>query len=137
MILRAILLIVSCVALLSAEDAWEKVRALKTGTELRIYKRGATAPVLARSDDVTDENLLVVVKNSQIAISKDEIDRVDARRAGSRRVTTESHSETIDPSTHVERPQQRLGPTTSSGSSVNFGSKPDFDTIYRRTPSAK
>jgi hypothetical protein len=57
-----------------ADDEWTKVRSLKTGAELRVYKKGSTQPVSAQMDELTDENLVVIVKKTQTAIPKDQID---------------------------------------------------------------
>jgi len=51
-----------------AEDGWAKVRQLKSGAELRIFKKNAKQPLLAKMDEANDENLIVVLKNEQVAI---------------------------------------------------------------------
>jgi hypothetical protein len=81
-------------ALFAADDPWTKVRELKSGTELRIYKRNAKQPLLAKMDQATEESLVIVVKNEQVAVPKEEIDRVDHRPAGGSRVTRESTTKT-------------------------------------------
>ena len=118
--LGALLLLLGAVLAFAAEDPWTKVRELKSGTELRIYKRGVKQPVAARMDELTNDNLIVVVKNEQVAISRDEIDRVDYRPAqtGSR-VKTETKVTRNEPD-----------PRPSSGLAIH--SKPGFETIYRR-----
>ncbi|HLK69907.1 MAG TPA: hypothetical protein VKU19_41040 [Bryobacteraceae bacterium] len=121
-------------AAFAADDPWAKVRDLKSGTELRIYKKGAAQPVLAKSADVTDDNLVVLVKNEQIAIAKDLIDRIDYRPQGGR-ATTETKTKTTDPD-YTPGPMNRGAavPGTSSSTSVGIGSKPDFEVLYRRPP---
>src|SRR5262245_39417315 len=76
-----------------ADNPWATVRALKTGTELRVYRKNAKQPILAKLAEATDENLVVIVKNEQTAIAKDEIDRIDFRplQSGSR-VTKETRT---------------------------------------------
>ncbi len=117
-----------------AENPWDKVKELKSGTELRIYKKGV--PILAAMDEATDDRLLVVVKNEQMAIDRDDIERVDAR-ARSSRVTKETRT-TMDttsnpPSVGPQPRGSRPGaPGSSSGASYGVGSKPDFETVYRR-----
>lgn len=105
----------------AGEDAWVKVRELKSGTELRIQKRGSTQPLLAQMGDATEENLVVIVKNEQVAIPKEQIDRIDYRpiKPGGR-ATKESREEV-------------KGTSSSVTSGISIGSKPDFETIYRRT----
>ena len=124
----------------AADDPWAKVRDLKGGTELRIYKKGTAQPVLAKSDDVTDDNLIVVVKNEQVAIPKDQIDRIDYRptKPGGR-LTTETKSTPTEPDTTPGPPGHGSRvPGTSTSTNVGIGSKPDFELIYRRpTPPPK
>jgi hypothetical protein len=129
-------------ALLSsgAEDPWTKVRAIKSGSELRIYKREAKQPVMATFDEATDERIVVVVKNEQVSISKDDIDRLDARPKSGRPVTRESKVTTSAPGNPAPTDQRPgggpPGPSQSVSSGVSFGSKPDFETVYRRLPAA-
>jgi hypothetical protein len=126
------------IALFGADNPWNKVKDLKTGVELRIFKTGAKQPILAMMDEATDERLVIVVKKEQMAIDKDQIDRIDWRPPGSPgRVTKETLTKN-DPPGQVAGPAPRGGgssggPSTSSSSSVSIGSKPDFETIYRRT----
>ncbi len=135
MYLRAALLLLVGVAGWSADPAWTKVRTLKSGTEVRIFRRGMHQTLVAKLDEATDENLIIVVKNEQQAIPKDQIDRLDYRPHGSR-VTKESRV-TNDSPTEPEVGPRAAGAGTSSSTSVEFGSKPDFETIYRRPPPAK
>jgi hypothetical protein len=79
-----------------AGDAWTKVRALKTGGELRVFEKGATQPILAQMDELTDENLVVIVKKTQMAIPKEQIDRVDARPAGGGAKTDTTSKQSVD-----------------------------------------
>ena len=141
--LRILLCALLALAAYGADNPWNKVKELKTGTELRIFKTGARQPILATMDEATDDRLVIVVKKEQMAIDKDQIDRVDYRppKSGGR-VTTENRT-TNDPPGQTAGPAPRGatggGPSTSTSSSLNVGSKPDFETIYRRTsaPPAK
>lgn len=122
----------------AADSAWDKVRDLKTGTELRIYKKGVSKPVMATSDEVTADRLVVVVKNKEIAIDKADIDRIDFRPLRPHgRVTKETHTTTSDSTqtTPVGPVPQgaSAGPATSTSTTFSSQSKPDFETIYRRT----
>jgi hypothetical protein len=133
-------LLVSLAAAWGAEDAWSKVKALKTGTEIRIYKKGSMQPILAQMDELTDENLIIIVKKTQTAIARDEIDRVDARPAGGRVSTETTTKETTpDAKSASAQPSPSHGPDvpgTSTNTSVNIGSKPDFEVVYRRPTGA-
>lgn len=122
------------------EDPWQKVIDLKSGSEVRVIKKGAAAkPVLGVFDEANSERIVVVVKNEQIAIPKDEIDRLDARPKGGSRVTRESKSTTNMPMDRptAANPTDRMRPTppnstSSTSSGVTIGNKPDFETVYRR-----
>lgn len=119
----------------AATDPWAKVRDLKTGTELRIFKKGSTRPVTATLDEANDENLIVVVKNEEIAISRDDIDRLDYRPSQTTAPIRETRSTATGPEGTMPSPQGHPGgPSTSTSTSYGFGSKPDFQTIYRRPP---
>ena len=51
------------VILHAADDPWAKVKAIKGGTELRVYKKGSSQPLLVKMGDATDESLIIVIKN--------------------------------------------------------------------------
>ncbi len=122
-----VLLLLACVAGFAADD-WVKVKALKTGSDLVIFKKGATQSISAQFGDLTDDNLIVIVKKTETAIPRDQIDRIDARPPSGSRVTKEKTTkETVNPDGTT---------STSSGGGLNIGSRPDFETVYRRLPSA-
>ena len=122
-------------ALLLGADNWTKVQDLKSHSELRVYKKGVREPINATFDEANEERIVVVVKNRQIAIPKEEIDRIDARPAKTpRKVNVDSTVTQTDPDL---RPHPNPGipvPGTSSSSNVSFGGgdRPGFETIYRR-----
>ena len=128
---------VAVAAMAANPDPWAAVTKVKSGTEIRVWKKGSMQPILGRFDEADNERLILVVKNEEIAIPKEQVDRLDARpaQAGSR-VTVEGKNTTDDPQAAHEPPigmhsQPVVG--TSSSSSVNVTGKPDFETVYRRT----
>jgi hypothetical protein len=139
------LLVMSLLAGLAsaADDPWAKVRELKSGSELKLWKKGASQPVDAVYDQLTEEKLLVVMKNEQVAIPLEGVDRIDARP--STKGTKPKAESTV--SRDVERPERAAAPprsmregqpgapTMSSSTSMSWG-KPGFETVYRRGPSA-
>jgi len=131
---RLLLLVLAAATAFAADDPWAKVKDLKTGTELRIFKKGSMQPVLAQMGELTDDNLVVVVKKEQTAIPRDQIDRIDSRppQPGGR-VKATSETKATDPDNRPLPPvsgSQTPGQSTTSG--LVIGSKPDFETIYRR-----
>jgi hypothetical protein len=138
------LFLLACGAALAvaADDPWAKVKEIKSGSELRVYKKGAAQPLLVKMDEATDERLVIVNKNEQVAIAREDIERIDARPSGRRSVTKESKttvSDTnADPKSAIPGPNPtRPGPTSSSSTSYSIGGKPDFETVYRRPPMGK
>jgi hypothetical protein len=130
---RLLIVFLAASAAFAADDPWAKVKDLKSGTELRIYKKGNALPVLAKSDDVTQDNLIVVVKNEEIAIAKDMVDRIDYRPYKSSRVISETKSKPTDPDPIPAPPgRESAVPGTSSSTSIGVASKPDFELLYKR-----
>jgi len=135
---RYLLLLLAAVTVaVCAEDPWTEVTKLKSGTEIRVLKKGSTQPVIGKFDEADDVRLVLVVKNEQMAIPKGQIDRVDARpEPGASRVKVESKTTTDDPQAAREpavgmNAQPAVGSSTTSGLSI--GGKPDFETVYRRS----
>lgn len=133
--IRNLALLFSAAALFAAaENSWDKVKELKSGTEIRIVRQGVAQPIEAKLDEAREDSIVVVVKNEQKAIPKDEIVRLDARPKGGSRVTTETTTKTERPDARPQAtPQSRPpvpGQSTSSG--VSIGGKPGYETVYRR-----
>lgn len=121
----------------AADDPWAKVKAIKSGTEIRVYKKGSAQPLVVKMDEATDERLIFVNKNEQTSLAKEDIDRLDARPNNKRVVTRETTEKqgdsTTDPRSAIPGPTpNRPGPTGSSGTNYSIGGKPDFETVYRR-----
>lgn len=118
-------------------DPWAKVSQLRTGQELRIMRSGSTQPLVAKMDELTDESLVVIVKDRQTSIPRQSIERIDARplSKGSR-VSRESKTKTTYPENMGHPPTtlggQDTGPSTNSSSTFSIGPKPDFETVYRK-----
>ena len=135
--------LLALLTVIAAGDDWKKLSELKTGTDLKIYERGSTQPRQAKFSDFTDDSLLVLVKNTEVAIPKDKIDRIDCRSPRKSGMKVDSQVKQDNPA--QASPADRQGPTqplhTDSGlpsystsSNVSFGSG-DYWTIYRRAAS--
>jgi hypothetical protein len=135
---RIALLILMGTVLWGADNPWAKVRELKSRSELRIYKKGAREPLMATLDEVTEDRILIVVKNEQMSVPKDDIDRLDARPAGktSSRIVKETTVKTTEPdyTPHLPRGPEVPGESYNTSVSRSSSSKPDFETVYRRPP---
>ena len=131
------IVLLAAVTAFAADDPWTKVQDLKSGTELRIFKKGGMHPILARMEEANPDSLIIVVKNEEMAIPRDQIDRIDYRplKTGSR-VTKEAQQkvEGPDAKSAAASPNNVPGQSTSTTTSYVFGAKPDFETIYRRPP---
>jgi hypothetical protein len=134
---KLLLFALAALTLFAADTPWDKVRDLKTGTELRIFKKGSRQPVIGTMDEANDERVVVVIKNEELAIQKDDIDRIDFRPATKSHAVKETRTTQSDSTqTTPVGPQPKgsqSGPSTSTTTSIGTASKPDFETIYRRT----
>jgi hypothetical protein len=137
---RSFFFLLTAITIFAAGDAWTKVSKLKSGTEVRIFKRAASQPMLAKLDEVTSDNVVVVLKNEQVAIPKDQIERIDYRPAQTGgKLVKDTKTIVTDPDAKTaSRPPQEgpATPSTSTSTNLSIRSKPDFETIYRRTSSA-
>jgi hypothetical protein len=131
------IVLLAAVTACAADDPWTKVRDLKSGTELRIFKKGGMHPIQAKMEQANPDSLIIVLKNEELAIPREQIDRIDYRplKAGGR-VTKETREtvETADAQTAAESRNNIPSETVSSGTSYVIGPLPDFQTIYRRPP---
>ena len=125
--------------LMGADTSWTRVKDLKSRSELRVYKKGAREPINATFEDANDERLIVVVKNEETAIPKSDIDRIDARPVKTpRKLAVDSTTKQTDPDPVPHPNPSPSVPGTSSSSNVSLGgeSRPNFETIYRRSDAA-
>jgi hypothetical protein len=135
----ALFFFLSAAAVFAAEDAWDKVSKLKSGAEVRIFKKGTPQPLLGKLDEVTDDNVVVALKNEQVAIPKDQIERIDYRspRTGGKIMKDTKTTVSGPDANAASRPQEGPGTqSTSTSTNLSIRSKPDFETIYRRTSTA-
>jgi len=129
--------LLAAVTAFATDDPWTKVRDLKSGTELRIFKKGGLHPILARMEEVNSDSLIIVVKTEELAIPKDQIDRIDYRPPKTGGRVTKETRETVegpDAKTAAESANNIPGQSVSTTTSYVIGSQPDFQTIYRRPP---
>ena len=92
----AALLLATCVSWGADADPWAKVKGLKTGSDLRIYKTGVTEPVTAQYGDMTERKLVVIIKNAETAINKTEIERIDYHPPAGKPVKTTTYDASSD-----------------------------------------
>ncbi len=122
----------------AAEDTWSKVKALKSGTEIRVFQAGSREALVGRIDEADDERIVLVHKNEQKAVAKTDIERLEARASGGRVVTKTTTVKNEDPAAELAKPRVPVAGSSaapalsSSSSSVSFGSKPGFEVVYRK-----
>lgn len=134
--LSLLLSLVTAVAAFTDDDPWAKVRELKGGTQLRIYKVGEKDPIVAKLDRAGEESVIVITKTAQVSIPKEEIERLDVRVAGSRSAAAQTRVDRkVAPKGAEVAGNTIPGATTSVTSGLH---RPQgFATIYRRPPAGK
>ena len=140
--LRYCAVLISFAFLLSAADPWIKVRELKSGSDVKIFKRGVKQPLEGKFDQLTDESVVVALKSEQTAISKDEVERIDARPARTGSLLTRESTIKQETGRDGERAGPRPnpgtpGPSSSTSSGLTINNAPSYQTIYRRLPDGK
>jgi len=121
--LKMFLLMLAAAAVFAADDPWQNVKDLKSGTDLRVFRRGSNQPLLVQMGELTDYNLVVIDKKAERAIPREEIDRIDSRPPKPTWVKEEKTSDKVNS-------DGRNSSSYSSGYSK--GSRGDFETIFRR-----
>ena len=128
-----------------AADDWNKVKDLPSGSDLKIYERGSSQPRIAKYADATDSSLIIVVKNEQVAIPKENIDRIESRppaKKGGKKLVSETHvDDPAKPSADHGGLECLIGVAPgaqgySSTASVSSADKGEFSTVYRRASGA-
>ena len=100
-----------------AADDWQKVRDLKSGSEVRVYKKGSTKPVLGKITGATDRKLILMTKSEVTSIPKEEIEKVE-----------------YHPPTKVE-PTQSSETAEDGSKSASYGmswSRGGWETVYQK-----
>jgi hypothetical protein len=132
--LKTLFLLAAAAAASGGGDPWTKVRELPGGSEVRIYKTGVRRPVEAKFHVLGEDALIVVVKNAEIAVAKHQIERVDARAAGSgSRAAMETRRNVgTKEEAAVGRSKDPTLPPRSTSSGITIRSKPAYETVYQR-----
>jgi len=137
--------LLAALTVFAADDDWKKLSALKTGTELKIYEQGSSQPRLAKYSDATENNLVVIVKKTEVAIPRDAIDRVAYRPPKKGGPKVEQRTKVDDPSASSASGREGTNipvhtdsglPGYSSTTSISSDGG-EFQTIYRRPPPAQ
>ena len=56
-----VIVLLAAVTAFAADDPWTKVRDLKSGTELRIFKKGGLHPIQAKMEEANPDSLIIVL----------------------------------------------------------------------------
>src|SRR5689334_3301438 len=111
-----------CALALCAVDEWQKVKDLKTGSDLRIFKKGAAKPIEAKSANVTESAVVVIMKTRELAIEKADIVQIDYRPPASKPVKTQTRTKGVDASGN---------PSDSWSSGASWG-REGWQTVFKR-----
>jgi hypothetical protein len=136
--MKAIALAFSLISLgFAAADPWSKVIALKSGSEVRILKSGDKQPLSGQFSEADEERVIVVVKSTQFAITRAEIERVEAKPKGAKALKSEQRNVAQDPNVELAKPKppgpgSSPTPALQSGSSGVTYTKPGFELIYSK-----
>jgi hypothetical protein len=126
-----LLLVASASVLFAADNSWDKVKELKSGTEIRIYRAGAPGAIDAKFDEATDDHIVFVEKKEQKSMRKDQVLRLDYRpKPGSRTTETKTTNTPADTTPAAGMAHGAQVPGQSSSTNVSFG-KAGYETIYR------
>lgn len=137
--MKTVLLTVALsMAAMAAEDGWAKVKALKSGVEVRIQKAGEKKPIEGKLDEANDERLVLVVKNTQMGVAREEVEKLEAR-PGKAVVTRTTTTKNENPAAQVGGNQPRIPGASpvpalqSTSSGVSYGGKPPYELVYRKS----
>jgi len=137
--MKALLIGLSLIAMgFAADDAWTKVKEIQSGADVRILKAGVKDLLTANFSEADDQRVIVVIKNTQMAIAKADILKLEARPVGSKRLTKEEKMQKLDPAAEQAKPKvpvpgsKPVPDMQSSSTSVSFGSKPGFELVYHK-----
>lgn len=134
---RILLAVLLALGVACAGDEWARLKAVKSGTELKVKKVGTAQVLEAKMDELTETSLLVATQKEQLSIARDEIEWVQARQEGRKgpAVVSESKKE-------MERPEQAAAPlpgrrtspqeTQSISNNVVFN-RPGFEVVYKKS----
>ena len=115
---------------LSQERPWDKVRAVESGTEVRVFKRNVKLPVVAKLDEATEDNLILLIEDQQVAIRRAEIDRIDRRPHQVSRVTHERRG--VRTATAQGNTVSAAVANAARTQTLTIRSKSPFEFLYRR-----
>src|SRR5262249_55001803 len=104
------------------------------------FAKAPNNPLWPGSNEANEHRMVIVVKNQQVAVPRDEIDRIDYRAPNSgTKATKETRTKRADPNAGASRvgmPSEQgkvnVPGGGSSSTAVTFGSKGEFETVYRR-----
>jgi len=112
--------LLACVLAWAADD-WQKVRDLKSNSEVRIYKKDSTKPLAGKISGATERKVILMTKNEVVSIDRSEVDRVE-----------------YHPPSKVEKNESSGTATNEDGSnsqSSSYGvswSREGWQTVYQR-----
>jgi hypothetical protein len=108
---------IACALAFGADDAWQQVKDLKAGSDIRVFKKGFAKPLEVKSGTATDDKLIITTKKEEVAIDKADIDRIDYHPARTKSSTTTTEGS---------------GANSSWSSGTSWG-RDGWKTVYQRS----
>ena len=132
---RTLLFLFAAVAAASGdEDPWMKVRKVESGSEVRIYKTGKKKPVEGKFERASGESVVVLLKDAQVSIPKEQVERVDWRpvRSGSGVAMETARNVGSKEDSITGRSKNSKLPPQSTATGIKIRPWVGYETIYRR-----
>ncbi len=134
MVRTLLFLFAAALAATGGEDPWMKVRKLESGSEVRVYKTGARKPVEGRFQQASAESVVVLLKNAQVSIPREQVERLEWRPAQSGSgvaMKAEKHTGSREEAA-TGRSKNSTLPPRSTAAGIKIRPWVGYETIYRR-----
>lgn len=132
---RTLLFLFAAIAAASGdEDPWTKVRKMESGSDVRVYRSGKKKPVEGKFEQASAESVVVLLKNAQVSIPREQVERVDwrpARNGGGVAMETGRHVGTREAAATGRSKDSNL-PPRSTVTGIKIRPWVSYETIYRR-----
>ena len=134
---RTFLFLIAAVAAASGdEDPWMRVRKLESGSDVRVYKSGKKKPVEGKFERASEESVVLLLKDAQVSIPKEQVERVDWRpvREGSGVAMETTRNVGTKEESITGRSKGSTLPARSTATGIKIRPWVGYEPVYRRGP---